>query len=190
MVKTINQRLVANGLKLLKSDAMVKDLQRMTAPMGERVQALDWSATPLGPRDAWATSLTTALDITLNSRQPMFIAWGTDLTFIDNDAYAQILGNKHPAALGLPFQQVWREIWDDIKPLIDRALEGEATWSENLPLTMDRKGYRRTPGGHSRIPPFETTRRRSPECSAPASKRPSRLWPKDARWRRGNASLK
>ena len=141
MVKTINQRLVANGLKLLKSDAMVKDLQRMTAPMGERVQALDWSATPLGPRDAWATSLTTALDITLNSRQPMFIAWGTDLTFIDNDAYAQILGNKHPAALGLPFQQVWREIWDDIKPLIDRALEGEATWSENLPLTMDRKGY-------------------------------------------------
>ncbi|MCW1432404.1 PAS domain-containing sensor histidine kinase [Novosphingobium sp. JCM 18896] len=72
----------------------------------------------------------------------MFIAWGADLTFLYNDAYADILGNKHPAALGEPFQEVWWDIWSDIKPLIDRALEGEATWSENLLLTMERKGYR------------------------------------------------
>jgi PAS domain S-box-containing protein len=72
----------------------------------------------------------------------MFIAWGADLTFLYNDAYAEILGNKHPAALGQPFQEVWWEIWDNVKPLIDRALSGEATWSENLPLTMERKGYR------------------------------------------------
>jgi len=71
----------------------------------------------------------------------MFIAWGAELTFLYNDAYADILGDKHPAALGQPFQTVWSEIWDDIKPLIDRALAGEATWSENLPLTMERKGF-------------------------------------------------
>ncbi len=72
----------------------------------------------------------------------MFIAWGPDLTFLYNDAYAEILGNKHPSALSQPFQQVWSEIWEDIEPLIERALSGEATWSENLPLTMDRKGFR------------------------------------------------
>ncbi len=82
------------------------------------------------------------MDIALSSRQPMFIAWGQDLTFLYNDAYAAILGDKHPAALGRPFHQVWWDIWDDIKPLIDCALAGEATWSENLPLTMERKGFR------------------------------------------------
>jgi len=81
------------------------------------------------------------MDIVLSSRQPMFVAWGQDLIFLYNDAYGDILGNKHPEALGRPFQQVWPEIWNDIKPLIDRALAGRATWSENLPLTMNRHGY-------------------------------------------------
>lgn len=110
--------------------------------MQPRIEELDWSATPLGHRQTWSTSLTTALEIALSSKQPMFIAWGADLTFLYNDAYADILGNKHPAALGQPFQEVWWDIWSDIKPLIDRALAGEATWSENLLLTMERKGFR------------------------------------------------
>jgi PAS domain S-box-containing protein len=109
--------------------------------MSDRVQAFDWSATSLGPRQRWSTSLTTALDIALSSRQPMFIAWGPELTFLYNDAYAEILGKKHPIALGQAFHEVWWEIWQDIKPLIDRALAGESTWSENLPLTMERKGF-------------------------------------------------
>ena len=92
--------------------------------MGERVQAHDW------------------LDMIISSRQPMFIAWGPELTFLYNDAYAEILGNKHPAALGRSFQQVWPDVWDAVEPLVDRALAGEATWSENLPLTMERKGFR------------------------------------------------
>lgn len=109
--------------------------------MGERIQIYDWSATQLGTPAAWPRSLRTAVDIIISSRQPMFIAWGPELTFFYNDAYADILGNKHPAAFGRPFQLVWPEIWDDIKPLIDRALAGEATWSENLPLTMERNGF-------------------------------------------------
>ena len=127
---------------MLRNDAVVNEVQPASAKMQERVRALDWAATPLGQKDGWATSLATALDIALHSRQPMFIAWGAELTFLYNDAYADILGDKHPAALGQPFQQVWWEIWDDIKPLIDRALAGEATWSEHLPLTMERKGFR------------------------------------------------
>ena len=76
----------------------------------------------------------------LGSRFPMFVAFGPDLGFLYNDAYAEILGDKHPAALGGRFQDIWAEIWPDIAPLIDRALSGEATWSENMPLTMNRHG--------------------------------------------------
>lgn len=117
-------------------------LDRFDPPtMSQRVQALDWSATPIGAQAVWPRSLKTASDIVLSSRQPMFIAWGEKLTFLYNDAYAEILGDKHPDALGKPFQQVWSEIWGAIKPLVDRALAGEATWSENLLLRMNRRGF-------------------------------------------------
>jgi signal transduction histidine kinase/ActR/RegA family two-component response regulator len=70
----------------------------------------------------------------------MFVAWGPELGFLYNDPYAEILGAKHPAAMGARFQDVWGEIWADIAPLIDAALRGEATFHENLPLTMNRHG--------------------------------------------------
>lgn len=109
--------------------------------LATRVRAFDWSTTELGAAKTWPQSLRTSLDIILSSRQPMFLAWGPGLTFLYNDAYVPILGRKHPDALGQPFQDVWSEIWSDLSPLIERALAGEATWSENLPLTMERNGF-------------------------------------------------
>ena len=53
------------------------------------------------------------------------------------------LGKKHPWALGRPAREVWREIWDDIGPRIERVLRtGEATWDEGLLLFLERSGYR------------------------------------------------
>src|SRR5690349_11138002 len=44
--------------------------------VGARTRAFDWSKTPLGPTAAWPQSLKTAVQIMLNSRYPMFLAWG------------------------------------------------------------------------------------------------------------------
>lgn len=107
---------------------------------GERLRALDWSRSPLGSPTTWPQSLRTAVSMILSSRQPMFLAWGPELGFLYNDAYAPILAQRHPDAIGRPFREVWSDIWDDIWPLIDRALSGEATWSENLHLVMEREG--------------------------------------------------
>jgi PAS domain S-box-containing protein len=71
----------------------------------------------------------------------MFVAWGPELGFLYNDAYAVILGAKHPKAMGSRFQDVWSEIWSEVGPLAHRALNGEATWLEDLPLVMNRKGF-------------------------------------------------
>ena len=71
----------------------------------------------------------------------MFVAWGPELGFLYNDSYAEILGAKHPRALGRRFHDIWSEIWPDISPLIDAALAGQATFREDLPLVMNRKGY-------------------------------------------------
>jgi signal transduction histidine kinase/PAS domain-containing protein/ActR/RegA family two-component response regulator len=105
------------------------------------MRALDWSASPLGPPDAWPQSLRTVVSLLLRSRFPMFVAWGPELGFLYNDAYAEILGAKHPNALGARFYDIWSEIWPDISPLIDAAMAGEATYREDLPLVMNRKGY-------------------------------------------------
>ena len=68
--------------------------------------AHDWRTSPLGDPESWPPELTTAVGMSLNSAFPMFVAWGPDLRFLYNDAYAIILGAKHPQALAQPFQQV------------------------------------------------------------------------------------
>jgi PAS domain S-box-containing protein len=109
--------------------------------MSALMRAHDWSASPLGAPATWPQSLRLVVGLMLGSRFPMFVAWGPELGFLYNDAYAEILGAKHPAALGRRFQDIWAEIWPDINPLIERALAGEATYSEDLPLTMRRRDH-------------------------------------------------
>lgn len=108
---------------------------------GALMRSLDWSRSPLGPPWAWPPSLAAIVGLMLGSKFPMFVAWGDDLGFLYNDAYAEILGAKHPAAMGARFRDIWAEIWSDISPLIDAALAGEATFRENLPLLMNRYGF-------------------------------------------------
>ena len=105
------------------------------------MRAHDWSTSPLGSPHRWPQSLRTTVSLLLQSRFPMFVAWGSELGFLYNDPYAEILGAKHPAALGRRFSVIWSEIWPDISPLIDAAMAGQATYREDLPLLMNRKGY-------------------------------------------------
>ena len=109
--------------------------------VGALMRSHDWSTSPLGPPDAWPQSLKTVVGLLLQSRFPMFVAWGKDLGFLYNDPYAEILGAKHPRALGKRFYDIWSEIWSDISPLIDAAMAGQASYREDLPLVMNRKGY-------------------------------------------------
>ena len=108
---------------------------------GALMRAHDWSDSPLGPPDTWPQSLRTVVGLLLQSQFPMFVAWGKELSFLYNDPYAEILGAKHPRALGRRFYDIWSEIWPDISPLIDAAMAGQATYREDLPLVMNRKGY-------------------------------------------------
>lgn len=109
--------------------------------MPDLTRATDWASTPLGPVDHWPQSLRTAVDMMLGSGHAMCIAWGKDRTLLYNDAYAPILGSRHPQALGKPFAEVWPEIWPEIEPLVERTFAGETCTFEDLPLLMTRNGY-------------------------------------------------
>lgn len=111
--------------------------------MGALMRAHDWTQSPLGPPAQWPDSLKMALSILLNSRFPMVIFWGPEFTVLYNDAWRPILGAaKHPKALGSPGIEVWPEIWDIIGvQLVGVLKRGEATWSEDLLLPLERYSY-------------------------------------------------
>lgn len=118
------------------------DLFTMGGEMGALMRSLDWSQLPLGAAENWSSSLKTAVSICLNSRFPMVIWWGKELVLLYNDAWQPILGTKHPQALGRPGKEVWAEIWDIIGVQLESVLAtGQATWSDDMLLLVDRYGY-------------------------------------------------
>ncbi len=111
--------------------------------MGELTRRFDWSKTELGTPDTWTQSLQMTLAMILTSKFPMFLWWGDNLIQFYNDAYRPSLGNngKHPKALGQQGADCWQEIWDSIKPIIDRVLNGgESHFSEDQLLPIYRNG--------------------------------------------------
>lgn len=108
-----------------------------SSEMAERVRRHDWSNTPLGPLEHWPDVLKTTVALCFASSFPQAIVWGPQLITLYNDAFVPILGNK-PDALGRPFNEVWHEVWDDIRPIADTAFAGHATYIENFPLLIQR----------------------------------------------------
>src|SRR3954469_4476829 len=91
-----------------------------SASMAERVRLFDWSRTPLGPLPDWPQALHLAINLVMNARFPMCLAWGDSLISFCNDAYRPLLGSE-PDALGRPFPEVCTEAWTVIGPIVARA---------------------------------------------------------------------
>ncbi len=112
--------------------------------MAERIQAFDWSSTPLGPVTHWSGALRTTLRIILANGFPHILWWGPHYIQFYNDAYIPVLGTKHPdKALGRSAAECWPEIWHVISPLIERPFRGgPPAWDEDLLLEIERHGFR------------------------------------------------
>jgi PAS domain S-box-containing protein len=110
--------------------------------MGEMIRAYDWQNTSLGPPQQWPQSLKTCIRIMLTSSQPIWIGWGQELIKFYNDPYKAIVGGKHPWALGKPASVVWKDIWHDIQPMLDKVMHhNQGTFVESQLLIMERNGY-------------------------------------------------
>jgi PAS domain S-box-containing protein len=108
---------------------------------GALIRAADWSTSPLGPPELWPAPLKTIVGVILAANQAMFVVWGPEQTMLYNDAYAEILGAKHPAALGRPFFEAWSELVDSVGPIMRRGYAGEPTTMDDIELVMLRKGF-------------------------------------------------
>lgn len=111
--------------------------------MAARISAFDWSQTSLGPIETWSQSLKSLVKTLLASRYPMVLTWGSDFTQFYNDAYSELIGDKHPAALGIDIRITLAEAWDTLGPMIEKVMAtGVANWLSALMLVLERSGYR------------------------------------------------
>jgi len=109
--------------------------------MAARIAAHDWSATSLGPRAAWPAALDVTLDLCLASSVPSAVYWGAQFRAFYNDASAVLIGDRHPAALGAPGEEMWPEAWIRLSETFARivATGGSVTGVE-VPLVVRRDG--------------------------------------------------
>lgn len=112
--------------------------------MGERMRALDWSDTPLGPVAHWPQSLRSTVSMLLPSKAQIALFWGPEFVVLYNDAYRPVFGAKHPHALGQPGSAAWREIWDQqLHGLLAGVVRtGEAFWAKDLLFALERHGFK------------------------------------------------
>ncbi len=102
----------------------------------------DWANTTLGPVEVWPPALVSAANAVLPARVPMVIWWGPDFVQIYNDVMAELVGGKHPGAMGRPAAEAWAEVWSELGPLAaDVLARGRPALRENQLLLIDRHGY-------------------------------------------------
>lgn len=107
---------------------------------GALIRQFDWATTPLGRPALWPMPLKTLVGVMLSAKQAMFVAWGPERTMIYNDGYIELLGSKHPSAMGRPFAEVWAEAMTDLHPLLDQVFAGEPIQMDDITLMIDRFG--------------------------------------------------
>ena len=105
---------------------------------GVLIRSLEFEASALGKVADWPAALRPYVELVLASPQAMFVAWGPKLALLYNDAYAEILADRHPAGLGGPISQVWSDIWPRVRPVVECTLAGEALLYETLFLPIQR----------------------------------------------------
>jgi GAF domain-containing protein/anti-sigma regulatory factor (Ser/Thr protein kinase) len=70
-----------------------------------------WGATALGPYESWDPAVRATVEVVLASPAPMALYLGAELLLLYNDAYAELIGDRHPDAMGRPPAEVFAEVW-------------------------------------------------------------------------------
>lgn len=100
--------------------------------MATRIRDFDWVTTPLGPIECWPPSLRAIVDLMLASDVVMSVMWGRQAVQIFNDAYANAVAERHPAALGGSALETFGDFRPIFEPLFQRAMSGSTSTLQNL----------------------------------------------------------
>jgi PAS domain S-box-containing protein len=137
------QALFVAAIERMRADGPVSDVDTWLiggGECGQRVRDRDWSTSPLGPVGTWPSVLRTTIANIVHSPIAKVLMWGSDHVMIYNDAYRSIAGPRHPEAFGGLVPQVWPEIWDWNRDVLNRCFRGEDIAYRDQTLIVTRAG--------------------------------------------------
>src|ERR1039458_6525243 len=109
--------------------------------MADRIRAFDWAATPLGPIAQWSETLRSSVNLVLACSFPSLVFWGEHMIQIYNDAFAPLLADRHPRALGRTAEEFWAEAWHIVGPNLKRVISTAETINQkNAIIPILREG--------------------------------------------------
>ncbi|MCL8250794.1 SpoIIE family protein phosphatase [Aeromicrobium fastidiosum] len=121
---------------------MQRDLFSAAGGLRPGLDQVDWASTPLGAVDTWSPTLRGTVDLMMHSKFPMTLLWGPSFVVLYNEAYVELIGDKHPAAIGAPAEVVFAEAWPQIAPMMQGVAEtGEALLVEHALVPLERHGF-------------------------------------------------
>lgn len=101
------------------------------------ISAFPWSLTPLGAMSGWDPQFLVALNLMLEAHFPMFLTWGDRQHLFYNDAFETVLAGKGDC-IGRSISAVFPVSWSQIQPFFDRAMAGQSSFLEDLPISLVR----------------------------------------------------
>ncbi|MGN9892272.1 ATP-binding SpoIIE family protein phosphatase [Micromonospora sp. L31] len=105
------------------------------------VLAHPWAGTPLGPPQRWDPAVRALVDVILSSPVPMALYYGDEFVLLYNQGYSELIGDRHPDALGRPAGEVFADLWHTpgVGDVIERAYRrGESFLQRESMLPVDR----------------------------------------------------
>ncbi|MCF7541617.1 PAS domain-containing protein [Pseudomonas petrae] len=113
--------------------------------VGDLLQSPLVDGSPLGAPSDWPDGLKALMGTILPVQAQIVLFWGPEFVALYNDAYAPSIGEKHPRALGRPAIENWRELWDDLEPLLRGVREtGQTFAARDRAFYIERHGYGET----------------------------------------------
>ncbi|SBT37935.1 ATP-binding SpoIIE family protein phosphatase [Micromonospora auratinigra] len=105
------------------------------------VETHPWAQTALGAPEGWDPAVRAVVDLVLASPVPMALLYGQDLVMLYNEGYAELIGPRHPGALGRPAGEVFADVWHEagVGEVLERAYRrGEPFLEREAVLPVDR----------------------------------------------------
>ncbi|BGP19572.1 hypothetical protein JCM10213v2_007667 [Rhodosporidiobolus nylandii] len=97
-----------------------------STPCGRLIKdSVDWGQTSLGDIHSWSPELRSQVMLMLASPFHESLWMGPENVLLYNDAYATILGDRHPLAMGRAGALGWSEVWDQLGPLAAEVMQGK-----------------------------------------------------------------
>src|SRR6185369_1663508 len=108
---------------------------------GLLLHQVDWRNTPLGSVFSWPQIQKAVVSTALANPLPTSVVWGAEMIQLYNDAYAGLLGDGHPAALGRPLREAPPASWELLGPHLERVrATGRPALLEDYPLSILSQG--------------------------------------------------